>query len=111
MEKRRRLLNEYLKNVIQLLGKNIPEDLAHFLNLYDCEILFMLRKLAADIFEKGEQILADKVAYTLSPYQVISISWILKNSEKVKLICKIKFDFDITTMPLLSFRYLQLMKG
>lgn len=70
VEKRRRRLDEYLNNLIQLLGQNPPEDLAHFLNLYDFEVLFMLRKLSMEIFDKGEQILADGNPFTLSPYQV-----------------------------------------
>ncbi|ODM97407.1 Nischarin [Orchesella cincta] len=74
VEKRRQQLDEYLKNVIQLLGQNPPEDLAQFLNLYDFEVIFMLRKLASEIFDKGEQILADQNAFTLSPYQIYAIN-------------------------------------
>ena len=70
VEKRREQLDIYLKNLLQLLGKNPPEDLAHFLCLYDYEITFMLRKLAVDIFEKGDQVIQNGVPYVISPYQV-----------------------------------------
>lgn len=46
-------------------------DLATFLNLHEYEIIFMLKKLAVDIFEKGDQVLNANMLFTLSPYQVV----------------------------------------
>jgi len=70
IEKRRIRLDMYLGNVMQLLGKSPPEELAVFLNLHEYEIIFMLKKLAVDIFEKGDAILDSGEPFILSPYQV-----------------------------------------
>lgn len=70
VEQRRAQLDIYLTNVLQLLGRNPPDDLAQFFNLHEYEIMFMLKKLAVDIFEKGDQILCSGTPFILSPYQV-----------------------------------------
>jgi len=75
VEKRREQLDGYLKSLILLLGKNPPQELAVFLDLSDYEILFMLRKLAMDIFEKGDRYMEAGESYSISPYQV-SEKWI-----------------------------------
>ncbi len=99
MEKRREQLDIYLKNVIQLLGKNPPQELAAFLDLPDYEILFMLRKLAADIFEKGDRYIETGDAYSISPYQVRSTY----SNKKLELVFVNKYyivSLDISTLTL-----------
>lgn len=74
VERRREQLDFYLKQVIGLLGKNPPPELAIFLNLYDYEILFILRKMSVDIFEHGDEFLEQGEPFPISPYQVICSS-------------------------------------
>ncbi|OXA53215.1 nischarin [Folsomia candida] len=74
VEQRRAQLDIYLTNVLQLLGRNPPDDLAQFFNLHEYEIMFMLKKLAVDIFEKGDQILCSGTPFILSPYQIFAIN-------------------------------------
>ena len=74
LEKRRHQLDKYLGAIVTFFKLNPPEDLAKFLELYDYEIMFMLRKLAVDIFENGDSLLQTATARTFSPYQIYAIN-------------------------------------
>ena len=77
VEKRRRSLENYLRNIVTELGK-IPRALQTFLEFHFYDVLAVTQTLAEKLFETGDSILASGEVFVVSPLQLYCISKRLK---------------------------------
>ena len=77
VEKRRQLLENYLRNIVTELGK-IPRALQTFLEFHIYDVLAVTQTLAEKLFVTGDSILANEEVLVVSPLQLYCISKRLK---------------------------------
>lgn len=74
IEHRRQQLDSYLSAILRFFKLNPPEELITFLQLTEYQIMFLLKKMAIDIFEHGDELLATNTSAHLTPYQIYGIN-------------------------------------
>lgn len=73
IEKRKKLLEKYLKTVLHTLV-DIPIPLVEFLEIDQFDVNTVCNQLAGDLFEIGDELLAKKLTFKITPLQIHCIN-------------------------------------
>ncbi|XP_025193879.1 nischarin [Melanaphis sacchari] len=109
IEKRRVGLEIYLQTVLSFLQKSMPEELLEFLEFDKYDVILIVKKLAADFFQNGDDYLLNDNGFNFNVLLLYAIS------ERLKLPCpdseNNEYNFSHVLDFCSKFKYLAIKGG